>query len=147
MHGELPMGRVLCRTTLTSPGACYMTPQFTPIRSSFPQSASWKQVINLWNEILVHVLLALGVGEPSLSVTAHPGLSYLLHEVFVQVCPRDQETAVVHRPSNPYIGIQFADTTVWLAMATVLAVFRISKVVEGGVEVTPEAKYTDSAIM
>jgi hypothetical protein len=31
-------------------------------------------------------------------------------------------------------------------MATVLAVFRISKVVEGGVEVTPEVKYTDSAI-
>jgi hypothetical protein len=36
---------------------------------------------------------------------------------------------------------------VWLAIATVLAVFRISKVVEGGVEVTPEGKYTDSAIM
>ena len=47
-------------------------------------------MINLRNEILAHVLLALGVGEPSLSMTAHLGLSYLLHEVFVQVCPRDQ---------------------------------------------------------
>ena len=53
---------------------------------------------------------------------------------------------MAHRSSNPYIGIQFADTTVWLAMATVLAVFRISKVVEGGVEVTPEAKFTDNAL-
>jgi len=53
---------------------------------------------------------------------------------------------MVHRPSNPHIGIQFADTTVWLAMATTLAVFRISKVVEGGVEVTPEVKYTDNAV-
>ena len=31
-------------------------------------------------------------------------------------------------------------------MATALAVFHISKVVEGGVEVTPEGKYTDGAI-
>ena len=48
--------------------------------------------------------------------------------------------------SNPHKGIQFADTSVWLAMATTLAVFRISKAVEGGVEVTPEVKYTDSAV-
>jgi hypothetical protein len=48
--------------------------------------------------------------------------------------------------SNPHIGIQFAEATVWLAMATTLAVFRISKVVEGGVEVTPEVKYTDNAV-
>jgi hypothetical protein len=54
---------------------------------------------------------------------------------------------MVHRPSNPFIGIQFADTTVWLAMATALAVFRISKVTEGGVEVIPEFKYTDGSLM
>jgi len=53
---------------------------------------------------------------------------------------------LVHRPSNPYIGLEFADTTVWLALATVLAVFRISKVVEEGVEVTPEVRYTDGAV-
>jgi len=47
---------------------------------------------------------------------------------------------------QPHIGLQFADTTIWLAMATALAVFRISKVVEGGVEVTPEVKYTGNAI-
>jgi hypothetical protein len=44
------------------------------------------------------------------------------------------------------IGSQFADATVWLAMATALTVFRVSKVVEGGVEVTPEVRYTDSLI-
>jgi len=53
---------------------------------------------------------------------------------------------MVHRPSNPHIGIQFADTTVWLAMATALAVFHISKVVGGGVEVTLEDKYTGGSI-
>ena len=137
MHGS---------TTLTSPGTCYMTPQCTPIRSSFLQSASWKQVINLRNEILVQVFSALGVGKPSLSVIVCHGLSYALCEVFVQVCLRDPGTVMVHRPSNPHIGLQFADTTVWLAMATALAVFRISKVVEGGVEVTPEVKYTGNAI-
>jgi hypothetical protein len=31
-------------------------------------------------------------------------------------------------------------------MATTLAVFRISKVVEGGVEVTPDVKYMDNAV-
>jgi len=31
-------------------------------------------------------------------------------------------------------------------MATALAVFRISKVVEGGVEVTPDVKYTGGSI-
>jgi hypothetical protein len=31
-------------------------------------------------------------------------------------------------------------------MATVLAVFRVSKAVEGGVEVTPEIRYTDGLI-
>jgi len=36
--------------------------------------------------------------------------------------------------------------TVWLAIATALAVFRVSKVVEGGVEVTPEVRYTDTVI-
>ena len=106
-------------------------------------------MISLWNQILVHVFLASGVGEPSLFVIVHHRLSwisYLLYEAFAQVCPRDQETPVVHRRSNPYIGIQFADTTVWLAMATALAVFRISKVVEGGVEVTPEVKYSDGSL-
>jgi len=44
------------------------------------------------------------------------------------------------------LGLQFADATVWLAMATALAVFRVSKVVEGGVEVTPEVRYTDTFI-
>ncbi|KAH9970837.1 cytochrome P450 [Lactifluus volemus] len=43
-------------------------------------------------------------------------------------------------------GQQFADTTVWLAIATSLAVFRISKVVENGVEITPEGKYTPTLI-
>ncbi|KAI0253130.1 cytochrome P450 [Lactifluus subvellereus] len=43
-------------------------------------------------------------------------------------------------------GNQFADTTVWLSIATALAVFRISKVVEEGVEVTPEGGYIDSVI-
>jgi hypothetical protein len=31
-------------------------------------------------------------------------------------------------------------------MATALAVFRVSKVIEGGVQVTPEVRYTDSLI-
>ena len=44
------------------------------------------------------------------------------------------------------IGNQFADTTVWLSIATALAVFRVSKVVEGDVEVTPEVRYTDTLI-
>ncbi|KAI0299715.1 cytochrome P450 [Multifurca ochricompacta] len=43
-------------------------------------------------------------------------------------------------------GSQFADATVWLSIATALAVFRISKVVEGGVEITPEGKYTSSLV-
>jgi len=123
-----------------------MIPQCTPIQSSFPQSGSWKQVIKLRNEILVQVFSGLGVGKPSLSVIIHHGLSYALYEVFVQVCLRDSWTVMVHRPSNPHIGLQFADTTVWLAMATALAVFRISKVVKGGVEVTPEVKYTGGSI-
>ena len=49
-------------------------------------------------------------------------------------------------PTIQPIGLQFADTTVWLAIATALAVFRVSKVVEGGVEVTPEVRYTDTVI-
>ena len=133
-------------TTLTSPGTCYMTPQCTPIRSSFLQSGSWKQVINLRNEILVQVLSGLDVGMPSLSVVVRHGLSSALYEVFVQVCLRDVGTAMVHRPSDPHTGLQFADTTVWLAVATALAVFHISKVVERGVEVTPEVKYMGNAI-
>jgi len=44
------------------------------------------------------------------------------------------------------IGLQFADATVWLAMATALAVFRVSKAVEGGVEVTPEIRYTNNLV-
>ncbi|KAH9962375.1 cytochrome P450 [Russula dissimulans] len=43
-------------------------------------------------------------------------------------------------------GSQFADLTVWLVIATSLAVFRVSKVVEKGVEITPEARYTDTII-
>jgi len=43
-------------------------------------------------------------------------------------------------------GSQFTDTTVWLVISTSLAVFRISKVVEKGVEITPEPRYTDSTI-
>jgi hypothetical protein len=35
---------------------------------------------------------------------------------------------------------------VWLSIATALAVFRVSKVVEGDVEVTPEVRYTDTLI-
>jgi hypothetical protein len=42
--------------------------------------------------------------------------------------------------------MQFVDATVWIALATTLAVFRISKVVEGGVEITPEVKYTNNAV-
>lgn len=34
----------------------------------------------------------------------------------------------------------------WLVIATSLAVFRVSKVVEKGVEVTPEVRYTDTFI-
>ena len=49
-------------------------------------------------------------------------------------------------PTIRLVGLQFADATVWLAMATVLAVFRVSKVIEGGVEVTPEVRYTDTVI-
>jgi len=49
-------------------------------------------------------------------------------------------------PTIRPIGLQFADTTVWLAVATALAVFRVSKVVEGGVEVTPDVRYTDTVI-
>jgi hypothetical protein len=44
------------------------------------------------------------------------------------------------------IGNQFADATIWLAIATALAVFRVSKVIEDGVQVTPEVRYTDSLI-
>ncbi|KAI9453226.1 cytochrome P450 [Russula earlei] len=43
-------------------------------------------------------------------------------------------------------GSQFADATVWLAITTALAVFHVSKVVEEGVEVTPEVRYTDTFI-
>jgi hypothetical protein len=49
-------------------------------------------------------------------------------------------------PTIRPIGLQFVDATVWLAMATSLAVFRESKVVEGGVEVTPKVRYTDTVI-
>ncbi|KAI0299732.1 cytochrome P450 [Multifurca ochricompacta] len=45
-----------------------------------------------------------------------------------------------------HIGSLFADATVWLTIATALAVFRISKVVEGGVEVTPDGKYISAFI-
>jgi len=141
------MRYALSSTTLTSPGTCYMTPQCTPTRSSFPQSASLKQVINLRNETLVQVLLALGVGKPSLSVIVHHRLSYILYSKYLsRYVYGIRVTVRVHRPSNPYIGIQFADASVWLAMATALAVFHISKVVEGGVEVTPEVKYTGNGI-
>jgi hypothetical protein len=34
----------------------------------------------------------------------------------------------------------------WLAIAQALSVFRISKVDEGGVEITPEGKYTDALV-
>jgi hypothetical protein len=44
------------------------------------------------------------------------------------------------------IGNQFADATIWLAIATALAVFRVSKVIEDGVQVTPQVRYTDSLI-
>jgi hypothetical protein len=60
-----------------------MTPHCTPIQSSFPQNASWKQVINLRNEILVQFFLALGVGKPSLSVIAHHGLSLTLYTKYL----------------------------------------------------------------
>ena len=103
-------------------------------------------MINLRNENLVQVFSALGVGKPSISVISHRGLSYTLYTKYLSRYDYVIGTVMVHRPSNPYTGIQFADTTVWLAVATVLAVFRISKVVEGGVEVTPEAKFTDNAI-
>jgi hypothetical protein len=42
--------------------------------------------------------------------------------------------------------MQFTDATVWLAIATALSVFRISKAIEGGVEVTPEVRFTDTLI-
>ncbi|KAI0260545.1 cytochrome P450 [Gloeopeniophorella convolvens] len=38
-------------------------------------------------------------------------------------------------------GKQFADISVWLSMAAALSVFRISKVVEGGVEVVPDVRF------
>ena len=50
----------------------------------------------------------------------------------------DSNCSLIIRP----LGLQFANATVWLAMATALAVFRVSKAVEGGVEVTPEIRYT-----
>jgi hypothetical protein len=44
------------------------------------------------------------------------------------------------------IGQELADTVMWLKIAQALAVFRISKVVEGGVEITPEGKYTSALV-
>ena len=96
-------------------------------------------------EILVPVSSALGGGKPLLSCGARAHILYLC-EASVQVCPydlRDSQKFVCQRSS---IGSQFADATVWLAIATALAVFRVSKVVEDGVEVTPEGKCTDTFI-
>jgi len=59
---------------------------------------------------------------------------------------RDPRTCVFGFGRRTCPGLQFADTTMWLAIATALAVFRVSKVVEGGVEVTPEVRYTDTVI-
>ncbi|KAI0260543.1 cytochrome P450 [Gloeopeniophorella convolvens] len=43
-------------------------------------------------------------------------------------------------------GKLFADATVWLSIAMALSAFRISKVVENGVEVTPSGEYTKAII-
>ncbi len=70
----------------TSLGACFTTPQCTPIRSVFRQSAFWNQVINSRNEILVHVLSASGGGKPSLSIIAlHETSSHMLR--IRSICP------------------------------------------------------------
>ncbi|KAI0260943.1 cytochrome P450 [Gloeopeniophorella convolvens] len=43
-------------------------------------------------------------------------------------------------------GILFADATIWLTIAMTLSVFSISRVVEHGVEITPEVKYSGGIV-
>ncbi|KAI0267098.1 cytochrome P450 [Gloeopeniophorella convolvens] len=43
-------------------------------------------------------------------------------------------------------GRQFADTVLWLTIATTLSVFRVSKVMKDGVEVTPSAQFMGNVI-
>jgi len=75
------------------------------------------------------VLSGSGAGKPSLSIIVlHETSSHTLR--IRSICP----------------GLQFADASVWLAIATALAVFHVSKVVEGGVEVTPSVRYSDAVI-
>ncbi|KAI0288266.1 cytochrome P450 [Russula brevipes] len=92
-----------------------------------------------------------------------PNIWDMLHDPAVYSNPEDfaperfLDTADSPAERNPRVcafgfgrricpGIQFADATLWLSIATALAVFRVSKVVEGGVEVTPEGRYNDSLI-
>ncbi|KAI0267111.1 cytochrome P450 [Gloeopeniophorella convolvens] len=44
------------------------------------------------------------------------------------------------------IGKQFVDTSMWLVIAMTLSVFRITKVVKDGVEVTPDVRYTGDIV-
>jgi hypothetical protein len=46
-------------------GICFMTPRNIPIQNVSIQSASSQETINLQNEILEHVFLALVGGKPS----------------------------------------------------------------------------------
>ncbi|KAI0267099.1 cytochrome P450 [Gloeopeniophorella convolvens] len=43
-------------------------------------------------------------------------------------------------------GRQFADTVAWLTIVTTLSVFRVSKVMKDGVEVTPSVQFTGNVI-
>jgi hypothetical protein len=44
------------------------------------------------------------------------------------------------------IGLHLADASIWISTAMSLAVFDISKVVENGVEITPEVDFTSGLI-
>ncbi|KAG2351500.1 hypothetical protein BDR07DRAFT_1318991, partial [Suillus spraguei] len=43
-------------------------------------------------------------------------------------------------------GLHFADASIWISVVMSLAVFKISKVIENGVEITPEINLTTGTI-
>lgn len=44
----------------------------------------------------------------------------------------------VHFPLDWRTGLHLADASIWISVAMSVAVFEVSKVVENGVEITPE---------
>ena len=53
---------------------------------------------------------------------------------------------MIHAPVPCITGMNIGEASVFAACAMILAVFDIRKVVEDGVEVTPEVAYTDEVI-